>query len=1427
MTLALYGKSRKRQGGLLLAALLAIIGAAVGGLMLIGTAFAHDAGANPKTTCNADGSWVVDWQLFNDWGTTATITKLTISAGVNTPSTLPTSIPPAAGNFVPPFGTVALQTSLSAATSSVTLTIEASWPDKVTAKHTITVKRTDGCSTIQINKYVQSETGWQGAAAGTWTFNIDGTAGTYHGQPNNTVIWVNRPINNKLANAYIITEPVPNNGYALVEIDNSFYGYCGNPDNAGTTSATVTDLPAIVCAYNKPTPPTPTVTKAIAQTATDATKAYWDITIDNTATGAIARSGIVIADAGASLDSASPASCTPATGSGNWTCSVTAGGKTVLHVSKLLSTATYPDGVCKPGSINNSVTSATMGQTTLTVTNPASAITLPAKADLSCLSFKKERLSDTSYKITIHNTGPATTVDVTDTFAPDGTTQTLASPAPAGCSLSNGNLTLTCTAYTVAANSDTTITVNTTAYTNSQVCQDQTVTNTAAITRGGSNVSVIPGASASASNTFKTTRTDCNNGNLVITKVKDPTTGVPVADSSMFNGTIDGAGDWKSGGIGFNQSTAPKSVSPGLHTVAETVTQNSWTPVGWALGNVDGCPAEKDAYSGGSNSQVSVATGQTTYACVMNTKQQEVSDRTLTVCKIVEDNGDGVDNSGTFGFSVGSATTSIDATEGAKDPKCETVRGVPTSVVTVSETLPTGWATADGYPKVKIGDGTESSSSSIDVEAGTSDVTVTFTNKAKPVTVNVTFGKYVCNAYSDVSINRGGDPNDVGSALSQMSQTAAPTGDTAVTPGNDGRGKNCDLVPWSFTITDNLHGGSSVPVNTTGATDGQGLPDDHYTLTPDQLAAAIAGGKSLVIKEEKQSGYGFASIKCYNDHRNQDNEEWLDFHGGIPTEPVYCLAYNVKLDKQITIEKNFLGVTDTTKDDVPRFFLDPEKGTSCGEPVKVNNTTWTVTCTVPWDWSGKVTESPSGGWKEVTCEESAPSNKEAIVAADSPYATFCNQAVGTVVVHKQITATQRADGTTFSGTINASSSLGWGPIQAGGSSTVSNVPAGSATLEENPSANGWSRSGSLYIIPAGAQLSCPTDPSSYTATTVTVTGGGTTHVCVLNDQAAQQVKRTLLVRKVIVGPNPDNNATFSGTVNPGTLNWSVKNGQVQKFLNLDTNVYTVTETPTTGYTTLGYKVYYSDDDSCPATTPSSYDGTSSAVVDLTPKEQTLGLVCVYNQPLVTINVHKTEQNGSVTSNGAGWSVTVSGCSTSKSAVTDANGNASFTNLPLCSSYTVSENINSKGGGTYTPASGYPTSVAVNATTAGQVYTVLFANVKFNNPCGDGGCTPSILQTPTPTPVTPTATPVTPTVTQPTKTATQPAEVTTPTPTQVDKVHGEKTPGANATPLAPSTGSGLFGSGKSGSNLLLAVLGIFSLSAGFAVIAVANKNKSRS
>src|SRR6185437_5645041 len=84
MTLALYGKSRKRQGGLLLAALLAVIAATIGGLMLIGTAFAHDALVTGTTTCNADGTWSVTWKVANDYALVATVHNPTVDHGTLT-----------------------------------------------------------------------------------------------------------------------------------------------------------------------------------------------------------------------------------------------------------------------------------------------------------------------------------------------------------------------------------------------------------------------------------------------------------------------------------------------------------------------------------------------------------------------------------------------------------------------------------------------------------------------------------------------------------------------------------------------------------------------------------------------------------------------------------------------------------------------------------------------------------------------------------------------------------------------------------------------------------------------------------------------------------------------------------------------------------------------------------------------------------------------------------------------------------------------------------------------------------------------------------------------------------------------------------------------------------------------------------------------
>ncbi|MGB4862136.1 MAG: hypothetical protein WBO97_06730, partial [Tepidiformaceae bacterium] len=58
MTLALYGKSRKRQGGLLFTAFMAIMVAAIAGVALIGTAFAHHLVISSKLpTCKNNSAW--------------------------------------------------------------------------------------------------------------------------------------------------------------------------------------------------------------------------------------------------------------------------------------------------------------------------------------------------------------------------------------------------------------------------------------------------------------------------------------------------------------------------------------------------------------------------------------------------------------------------------------------------------------------------------------------------------------------------------------------------------------------------------------------------------------------------------------------------------------------------------------------------------------------------------------------------------------------------------------------------------------------------------------------------------------------------------------------------------------------------------------------------------------------------------------------------------------------------------------------------------------------------------------------------------------------------------------------------------------------------------------------------------------------------
>lgn len=254
---------------------------------------------------------------------------------------------------------------------------------------------------------------------------------------------------------------------------------------------------------------------------------------------------------------------------------------------------------------------------------------------------------------------------------------------------------------------------------------------------------------------------------------------------------------------------------------------------------------------------------------------------------------------------------------------------------------------------------------------------------------------------------------------------------------------------------------------------------------------------------------------------------------------------------------------------------------------------------------------------------------------------------------------------------------------------------------------------------------------------------------------------------------------------------------VRSFSGLDTgDSYTVTENLPAGWNLTNVKV----------------DGSNSAVtVSKTvtiPNGQTR-VVAFYNQPLGSLNVNKvavTSHNGGPDvpspQDRDGWTITVSSaqCGINQSKQTDANGNASFANLPLCTDYVVSENTTNPQSPNFVPVG--PSSVS-NVTPNGQ--TITFTNRRTTIDILIITPTPEI---PTPT-FTPTATPTNP-----------PTNTPTATPTPLEETRGERTPGP--TPIAPSTGTGGSG-GAAGMNLLLLIAGLAALSGGF-TLAVAGKRR---
>jgi len=242
--------------------------------------------------------------------------------------------------------------------------------------------------------------------------------------------------------------------------------------------------------------------------------------------------------------------------------------------------------------------------------------------------------------------------------------------------------------------------------------------------------------------------------------------------------------------------------------------------------------------------------------------------------------------------------------------------------------------------------------------------------------------------------------------------------------------------------------------------------------------------------------------------------------------------------------------------------------------------------------------------------------------------------------------------------------------------------------------------------------------------------------------------------------------------------------------------YTVTEATPSSYIQTGLFVNGID---------MGINDTAGVVVALDETET----VEFYNQPTGTVRVEKsTYVSGVAVDDRGGWTVTVAGCGYFAAGVTNASGVVIFDDVPACANVTVQEDPNSKPG--YTPTSGAAKVVSV---TPNNTTVVTFRNEK-NPPCIDCG--------PTPTPSTPTSTPtVTPTATP---TGTQPAG-DTPTPTPTESVAGEITPGtgAEATPIAPSAGSGTAGA-TSAIAMMLMVLGLFAISSGTTILAVARRRK---
>ncbi len=1018
MTLALYGKSRKRRGGLLLAALLAVIAATIGGLAVVGVAFAHTAATqltctaaqvnftqfaisgnhngghntphvdltvdgvtthpsisfdgasylwsqsiSPSTSASVHVHWthddtrdnsssasipsdetvncahvtvkkVIDGGGSNSQSFTADVENTgggtgdnsSASFSVNTPFSEVVEIAGNSDTFTAneknlPTG-YTLEGVKVVADGGNCPTAAGNWDSDGNPDITKTVNKGDNVVFCFLNKYTKkqiniSDTACTVGAAPGLTFHFNEPQGT---SPDGALSGTYKIDNGSTQNFGPISEDSDANGHPdwtfAITTPSGIHTItilsASSPNglwsgNGGSTFNTENCQQVVV--------DPPTVTKTVDGDGVHNGRLHWAIEVDNSHTNPVTQT-VVVTDSGATMDYVSPV-LSDALDCGIWgdsdgtfNCTVPAGHDIVLHVSKPIPTMTATEQ-CTGKDFTNTA-SATFGpnNTVIVVDNSNTTINIPGVETTNCLSFKKENGADNQhYKVTVHNIGPvANNVHVHDAFTQGATFQTISSVSPStGCTIAGDSLSFDCT-VTVPATSDYVLTVNMTAYSNTETCPDQTVSNKASVsydTQGA--ISVIQGASDTATNVFHTTRNDCDNGNIVVKKVVDPAGAA--ADGTTFTGQIDGSTAW--GPITFGGSSATFSVSNTSHSVTEDAPSNGWTTVGFALANSDHvCSTNAADYTSNPASlSVNVTTGQTTYVCVMNTKP---ANGFIDVYKIVTNvNGDTTP----FHFTFANPTTDVSTTDDNHTGAQNALAGAHTVTEPAVDGYTTlGWATIYGGTQCPSSMPTEAGGNVIAfgtdntaevTVAGNSTTVICFYNQLNLIHVHV--AKVICDQESKLPDRQGVTPVTATTASAYV--TAHP---------------GCSLAPdWQFQWG-YASGGSVaqlIPGNSPGVvgTSGQGW-SPVFSGSVD--VPATGATTTLWVREVQQSGYiNFsdnnsppnvsysAEISCKIDGINYDNYDRID--NAAPGEDAYCVAWNVAV-RNVTIKKVVTNVDGDT-----------------------------------------------------------------------------------------------------------------------------------------------------------------------------------------------------------------------------------------------------------------------------------------------------------------------------------------------------------------------------------------------------------------------------------------------------------------------------------------------------------------------------------